>query len=512
MTRTMILAKLKPAAKRIYNSIKKHPIRWGLGAIALLFFKYLWVLSPWIEGKPTQQYTDFVISIFTESIIIAITVMVVKVFIDKREEENRDPVYQSVFEDAYRIYEEIYRLAYTMMDESLFRGKFHPRILKELEYHELAKLDLHPVLVEFVRESDRHTIGMDRFRFLEHLRHLYQEVDDFLQYYGAFLTSDATEEAGSRLLTVFKNIRNTLRELQRYTDGATMPLHDVLRTVEEVVPDGQAGHEGPGTGTHPETFLKFKCPEDSEKKPTCVVIDRAHNGSEISRHEVEFHVFDNLPESESFRPWIDALVDFCSGISSTDRREALKKKYFVDNTKNLKFCTLARLSEVVSDDAVPVLDAVVGGDSSTSSPIAFHGTLARFFGLFGETDADSSNYLGILFHDARNEDPDDEDVDDMQYLQEAAKWFRKAADLEHPDGLYNLGLMYRRGRGFERNDAYAAELVTTRASYRWRARRVRSEWLPAGCSPGWPWTGDSSIFGSRHRRTCGCGSIRRLSA
>ena len=55
-------------------------------------------------------------------------------------------------------------------------------------------------------------------------------------------------------------------------------------------------------------------------------------------------------------------------------------------------------------------------------------------------------------------------------------------------------------------------IVTTRASYRWRARRVRSEWLPAGCSPGWPWTGDSSIFGSRHRRTCGCGSIRRLSA
>ena len=54
--------------------------------------------------------------------------------------------------------------------------------------------------------------------------------------------------------------------------------------------------------------------------------------------------------------------------------------------------------------------------------------------------------------------------------------------------------------------------VTTRASYRRRARRERSEWPPAGCNPGWPWTGDSSRFGSRRRRTFGCGSIRRLSA
>ena len=54
--------------------------------------------------------------------------------------------------------------------------------------------------------------------------------------------------------------------------------------------------------------------------------------------------------------------------------------------------------------------------------------------------------------------------------------------------------------------------VTTRAGYRRRARRERSEWPPAGCSPGWPWTGDSSRFGSTLRRTFGCGSIRRLSA
>ena len=54
--------------------------------------------------------------------------------------------------------------------------------------------------------------------------------------------------------------------------------------------------------------------------------------------------------------------------------------------------------------------------------------------------------------------------------------------------------------------------VTTRPCYQRHARRERSEWPPAGCSPGSPWTADSLRFGNRLRRTCGCGSILRLSA
>ena len=54
--------------------------------------------------------------------------------------------------------------------------------------------------------------------------------------------------------------------------------------------------------------------------------------------------------------------------------------------------------------------------------------------------------------------------------------------------------------------------VTTRPCYQRHARRERSEWPPAGCNPGSPWTADSLRFGNRLRRTCGCGSIRRLSA
>ena len=59
---------------------------------------------------------------------------------------------------------------------------------------------------------------------------------------------------------------------------------------------------------------------------------------------------------------------------------------------------------------------------------------------------------------------------------------------------------------------YVAPLVTTHPCYQRHARRERSEWPPTGCSPGSPWTADSLRFGNRLRRTCGCGSILRLSA
>ena len=54
--------------------------------------------------------------------------------------------------------------------------------------------------------------------------------------------------------------------------------------------------------------------------------------------------------------------------------------------------------------------------------------------------------------------------------------------------------------------------VTTRPCYQRHARRERSEWPPTGCNPGSPWTADSLRFGNRLGRTCGCGSILRLSA
>ena len=55
-------------------------------------------------------------------------------------------------------------------------------------------------------------------------------------------------------------------------------------------------------------------------------------------------------------------------------------------------------------------------------------------------------------------------------------------------------------------------MVTTHPYYQRHVRRERSEWPPAGCSPGSPWTADSLRCGNRLGRTCGCGSTPRLSA
>ena len=71
-------------------------------------------------------------------------------------------------------------------------------------------------------------------------------------------------------------------------------------------------------------------------------------------------------------------------------------------------------------------------------------------------------------------------------------------------------------REIERNPEFGmflfSTVVTTHPCYQRHARRERSEWPPTGCSPGSPWTADSLRFGNRLRRTCGCGSILRLSA
>ena len=75
--------------------------------------------------------------------------------------------------------------------------------------------------------------------------------------------------------------------------------------------------------------------------------------------------------------------------------------------------------------------------------------------------------------------------------------------------LYKCGLLRA---GHVNLVEYASRIVTTHPCYQRHARRERSEWPPAGCSPDTPWTADSLRFGNRLGRTCGCGSILRLSA
>ena len=189
-------------ARKTYGFMKRRPLASGLTALSFVFVTYVLTLRPWTAEKRDLQVIDFVVSIFTESIIIMVTVIVVKIFIEGREEENRDPVYQTVFEEAYRIYDAVYRLVYTMMADSLFRGGFTVNGHYGSEHRKIDEIDVSDLVSEFFRESGKYNVRIDKSKFESHLRNLHADVDDFLQYYAAFLTSDATEETGSRLLTV----------------------------------------------------------------------------------------------------------------------------------------------------------------------------------------------------------------------------------------------------------------------------------------------------------------------
>jgi TPR repeat protein len=55
--------------------------------------------------------------------------------------------------------------------------------------------------------------------------------------------------------------------------------------------------------------------------------------------------------------------------------------------------------------------------------------------------------LGVMYRSGRGVAQDD---------AQAAVWYRKAADEEHVDAMFNLGRMYSTGRGVARDDAQAA--------------------------------------------------------
>ena len=112
--------------------------------------------------------------------------------------------------------------------------------------------------------------------------------------------------------------------------------------------------------------------------------------------------------------------------------------------------------------------------------------MARRF-LFGDDPADQQLGLGML-----------------EATLQSGQWMSF--------GTYEFGARPRSFGYQPRTVDEQNQWVTTHPHYQRHARRERSEWPPAGCNPGSPWTADSLRFGNRLRRTCGCGSIRRLSA
>ena len=95
---------------------------------------------------------------------------------------------------------------------------------------------------------------------------------------------------------------------------------------------------------------------------------------------------------------------------------------------------------------------------------------------------------------------------------ERIRYVSRSKFLNELKGWINFDAPVPQGSVAQRLIQGSSKIVTTRPCYQRHARRERSEWPPAGCNPGSPWTADSLRFGNRLRRTCGCGSTPRLSA
>lgn len=75
------------------------------------------------------------------------------------------------------------------------------------------------------------------------------------------------------------------------------------------------------------------------------------------------------------------------------------------------------------------------------------GSFEETYALASEGDANAQNNLGVLYATGRGVGQDDE---------EAARWYRLAADQKHAGGQGNLGLMYGAGRGVAKDLREAA--------------------------------------------------------
>ena len=107
-----LLNKLKDGP---YAVVKRYPKSTALIGILLIYGWFTTLAIPWNKQKFDVHHLEFSFAMLTEAIIILVTVFVIKIFVEKREEEHRIPLYQSVSMDAFHVYDEIYELIFSIM-------------------------------------------------------------------------------------------------------------------------------------------------------------------------------------------------------------------------------------------------------------------------------------------------------------------------------------------------------------------------------------------------------------
>ena len=194
-----------------------------VGGLFLINFGCCDNLSSLFSFGPASFKTkssDFWFSMFTESIIVFVTFLVVVIFIKQGEEKDRKPVYKEACEDACQIYDEIYKLIYHIMVRKMNIEMLKPyEAWLESDATMESKITTYEIVKAFFEDICVSNITVDRKELERRIDYIYSEIENYLQRFSAFLTSEATGNEGSELQKYFNNMRRFSRQLKRSIDS-----------------------------------------------------------------------------------------------------------------------------------------------------------------------------------------------------------------------------------------------------------------------------------------------------
>ena len=173
--------------------------------------------------------SDFWFAMFTESIIVFVTFFAVILFIKRKEEKDRKPIYKQACDDAYQIYDEIYKLIYHIMAYKINTYMLEPykdwladsckKIGDEKVAYRIVRCFFEDMYISDImvnrKELESKTIVINRKELEDEIDYIYSETENYLQRFGVFLISEATGNEGSELYKYLNNARGFFRKLKK---------------------------------------------------------------------------------------------------------------------------------------------------------------------------------------------------------------------------------------------------------------------------------------------------------
>ena len=229
--------------RRIYGWIERHP--WWSVLLALgLPLSWVFLASDFMNN-PTWKVLNYELSVslFTETIILIATVFLVKMFFDRRKADERKPVWDALYDSTRRIYEDVYDLVHHSLAETSRRryddGFICPWIDRNYTNYiksndkEGRSHDFLSFLIDELNENGIILPQNKKFNAFSSINIIYNEIENCLQRYGAFLVSDETGDIGSEIHKNMEFLRYVFLQLKRHTESTQIQESDVILKFEK---------------------------------------------------------------------------------------------------------------------------------------------------------------------------------------------------------------------------------------------------------------------------------------